>query len=361
MAKNLLLLLPNGSAQYTFTIYPDGVNRVGKLEKVEKVEKLVKWNIGGNALLKKILERREIGVLIPLIVFSLIFALRSSNFTSGANIMNILRNASYTLIGAVGMTLLLITGIFDLSAGSQLAFGGVVTGFALVAGINIPLSILIGIAATSLGGVLMGVSTVILKIPCFIGGMGAMYILKGILLLSTGGMPVFPLPEEFSALNNYSVGPFPLVLVIAGVMAIIAHIMLKYTVFGRKIFACGGNIETARLAGIRTNRILFIVHIISSCCMGIAGVLTAARLGSGQPTAGSDYNMTIIAACVIGGVSLFGGAGSILGAVFGSIFMTMLTNGMTITGISPFYQQLILGIVVIISVAFDRLRKSRKM
>jgi ribose/xylose/arabinose/galactoside ABC-type transport system permease subunit len=329
--------------------------------KVEKVEKAKKWNIDGIVPLKKISERRELGVVIPLIVFFMIFALRSPNFYSSDNIMNILRNASYTLIGAVGMTLLLITGIFDLSAGSQLAFGGVITGFALIAGIDIPLAILIGIAATSLGGVLMGISTVILKIPCFIGGMGVMYILKGVVLLATGGMPVFPLPENFSALTNYQVGPLPLVLVVAAVMSIIAHIVLKYTVFGRKIFACGGNVETSRLAGIRTNRILFVVHIISACCMGIAGVLTAARLGSGQPTAGADYNMTIIAACVIGGVSLFGGAGSILGAVFGSIFMTMLTNGMTITGISPFYQQLILGIVVIVSVAFDRFRTARKM
>lgn len=320
-----------------------------------------KRNIDGKILLKKLLRRREIGVVIPLIVFFIVFALRSPNFYSSANLMNILRNSSYTLIGAVGMTLLLITGIFDLSAGAQLALGGVVAGFALGAGINIPLSILFGIAGASLGGILMGVSTVILKIPCFIGGMGAMYILKGVVLLTTGGMPVFPLPDKFNALTNATVGPLPLVLAVAALMAIITHIVLTYTVFGRKIFACGGNVETSRLAGIRTNRVLFVVHIISACCMGIVGVLTAARLGSGQPTAGSDYNMAIIAACVIGGVSLFGGAGSILGAVFGSIFMTMLTNGMTITGISPFYQQLILGIVVIVSVAFDRFRTTRRM
>lgn len=323
--------------------------------------KVEKRNFEWKVQLKKVLKRREIGVIVPLIVFFVAFALRSSNFYSSANIMNILRNSSYTLIGAVGMTLLLITGIFDLSAGSQLALGGVVAGFALVAGVNIPLSILIGIAGASVGGVLMGVSTVIFKIPCFIGGMGVMYILKGVVLLSTGGMPVFPLPDKFNALTNATIGPLPLVLVIAAVMAIIAHILLTYTVFGRKIFACGGNVETSRLAGIRTNRVLFAVHIISACCMGIAGVLTAARLGSGQPTAGSDYNMSIIAASVIGGVSLFGGAGTILGAVLGSIFMTMLTNGMTITRISPFYQQLILGIVVIVSVAFDRFRTTRKM
>lgn len=309
---------------------------------------------------KVFFDTREMGVIVPFVLFFLFFALRSPNFYSKANILTIIRNSAYTLIGAVGMTFLLITGIFDMAAGSELALGGVVTGFCLVSGWSIPLSIIAGLVACAISGIALAVCTVNFKIPCFIGSMGTMYIIQGILLVTTGGVPVFPLPEAFTALNNVELYGIPLVAVIAVLMAVIGHICLKYTVFGRKVFACGGNPETARLAGIRTNRVVFATHIISAICMGVAGILTAARLSSGQPTAGSNYNMTVIAACVIGGVSLFGGAGTILGAVIGSIFMTMLTNGMTITGISPNYQSLVLGVVVIFSVAFDQFRLSRK-
>lgn len=316
---------------------------------------------GKQTLTRIFFETREIGVIVPLVVFFIFFALRNPNFYSKINLMNMLRNSSFTLIGAVGMTLLLITGNFDMAAGSELALGGVVTSLALVAGMNVPVAIILGLLSAVAAGAFMGFFTVTINIPCFISGMGVMYILKGILLLITMGQPVFPLPDAFTSLSRVEFLGCPLVMVVAIVFAILGHILLKYTVFGRKVFACGGNIETARLSGIRTNRVLFACHMLSAVCMATSGILTAARLSSGQPTAGADYNMTTIAACVIGGVSLFGGAGTIMGAVLGSFFMTMLTNGMTITGISPYYQQLILGVVVLVSVGFDQFRKSRKL
>lgn len=310
--------------------------------------------------LTRIIDIREMGVMIPMIIFFIYFASKNPAFLSQVNIINILRTASFTLIAGVGMTLLLITGSFDLSAGTQVALAGVSTGIALQAGVSVPLAILIGLAFTTLAGALLGFCTLKLKIPVFIGGIGVQYVIKGCILVVREGAPVFPLPAEFNALADVEIFGLPLVVIVAVIVALIGGFILKFTVYGRKLYAVGGNAETARLSGIRCALISFSAFLICGLLNGVSGVLTAARLNSGQPNAGADFQTTVIASCVIGGVSLFGGAGSILATVLGSLFMTMLTNGMTITGISPYYQQLVLGIILIFSVGFDRFRNTRK-
>lgn len=314
----------------------------------------------GQIVNKVFFETREIGVIIPMVVFLVYFSAKNPNFLSEVNIINILRSASFTLISAVGMTFLLITGSFDLAAGAEVALAGVSTGLALQAGMGIPLAILIGLLSAALAGVFLGFCSVNLKIPVFIAGIGVQYAINGVVLVMTEGAPVYPLPQAFNDIAEISIGKLPLVVVIALVIALIGSFVLRYTVFGRKLFAVGGNEETSRLAGIRCNLIRFAAFIISAGLTGISGILTAARLNSGQPNAGADFPTTVIAACVIGGISLFGGAGSILAAILGSLFMTMLTNGMTITGISPYYQKLVLGVILLLSVAFDQFRNSRK-
>lgn len=316
---------------------------------------------GRGNLAKVFFDMRELGVLIPMVLFFIYFAAKNPAFLSKVNVINILRTASFTLIAGVGMTLLLITGSFDLSAGAQVALAGVSTGIALQAGLSIPIAIAIGLACTTLAGALLGFCTIKLNIPVFIGGIGVQYIIKGCILVVREGAPVFPLTDEFNAIAEVEVFGLPLVVIIALIVALIGSFILRFTVYGRKLYAVGGNAETARLSGIRCAAISFSAFLICGFLTGISGVLTAARLNSGQPNAGADFQTTVIASCVIGGVSLFGGAGSVLATVLGSLFMTMLTNGMTITGISPYYQQLVLGIILIFSVGFDRFRNSRKV
>lgn len=312
-------------------------------------------------LAKVFFDMRELGVLIPMVLFFIYFSAKNSAFLSEVNIINILRTASFTLISGVGMTILLITGSFDLSAGAQVALAGVSAGIALQAGLSVPVSILIGLICTTLAGALLGFCTIKLEIPVFIGGIGVQYIIKGCILVVREGAPVFPLTDQFNAIAEVEVFGLPLVVIIALLVAVIGSFILRFTVYGRKLYAVGGNAETARLSGIRCAAISFSAFLISGFLTGISGVLTAARLNSGQPNAGADFQTTVIASCVIGGVSLFGGAGSVLATVLGSLFMTMLTNGMTITGISPYYQQLVLGVILIFSVGFDRFRNSRKV
>ncbi|MEG1524158.1 MAG: ABC transporter permease [Clostridia bacterium] len=316
---------------------------------------------GKDLFTKVFFDFREIGVLVPLIVFMLLFTVQNSNFISMENIVNILRNTSFALISGVGMTFLLITGAFDLSVGALIAFSGVMTGLLMQAGVPIWLAISIGLIGSMLVGALNGFFCVKLNIPPFIAGIGMQYILKGIVLVVQAGAPVYPLPSAFNAIGAFEIIGIPLVVILAAVIAIIGHIVLKYTVFGRKLFAVGGNCETARLAGIRCDRIQYAAWIIVAVLTGISGILTAARLASAQPTAGASFELTVIAGCIIGGTSLFGGAGSILGTVLGAIFMNMMTNGMTIIKLSPYWQQLVLGIIIITSVAFDQFRVSRKV
>lgn len=304
---------------------------------------------------------REIGVLVPLVVFIVIFTIKNPNFLGFENIMNILRNTSYALISGVGMTFLLIAGSFDLSVGGLIAFSGVITGLLMQAGVPIWISIAIGLLASLVVGIMNGFFCVKLHIPAFIGTIGTQYILKGIVLVVRAGSPVYPLPEKFNAIGAYEIAGIPLIVIIAAVVCIIGHIILKYTVFGRKLFAVGGNRETARVSGIRCQRIEFSAWIIVALLTGISGILTAARLASAQPTAGASFELTVIAGCIIGGTSLFGGAGSILGTALGAIFMNMMTNGMTIIRLSPYWQQLVLGVIIIVSVAFDQFRSSRKV
>lgn len=315
----------------------------------------------GKTMTRVFFDTRELGVMIPMIVFFVFFATKNPAFLSKLNVINILRTASFTLIAGVGMTLLMITGSFDLSAGAQLALAGVSTGIALQAGLSVPVSILIGLICTTLAGALLGFCTIKLDIPVFIAGIGVQYIISGCILVVREGAPVYPLTEEFNNLANVEIFGLPLVVIVAIVVALIGSFILRFTSYGRKLYAVGGNAETARLSGIRCALIKFSAFLICGFLTGVSGVLTAARLNSGQPNAGADTPTTVIASCVIGGVSLFGGAGSILAVVLGSLFMTMLTNGMTITGISPYYQKLVLGIILVFSVGLDRFRNARKV
>jgi len=310
----------------------------------------------------KLISIREMGVAIPLVIAVLFFSSQNATFFSSDNIINILRVSSFTFITAIGMTFLLTAGGLDLSVGAVFAFSGMVCAMLLTAGIAIPIAIILALLCGGLVGTLNGALVQIVRLPPMIATIATMYIVRGLVLGIRRGEPIFPLPEAFGKIGNtnvFSIGTLsvPYIVMIALVLGIIAAFILKYTSFGRMIFAVGGNDETSRLAGISVRQIRFSAYVMTAMLAATTGILSSSRMGSAQPNVGVGFEMQVIAACVIGGVSVNGGAGSILGTLFGSIFMAMITNGMTMIRISAYWQQLIMGIILVLACSLDQIRQ----
>lgn len=309
--------------------------------------------------LGKIFGIREMGVIIPLIVAAIIFSF-GNNFMTVGNMTDVLRTTSFTFITAIGMTYLMISGGWDLSVGAVYALSGVVCGLLMSAGIPIPLAIVLSLLVGVVVGSINGFFVQVVNLNPFIATMATMYLARGFVLGFQKGQAVYPLPDSFNVIGqgNLTIGSIgiPYVVVIAIVLGVIATLVLRYTVYGRMLFAVGGNVESARLAGIPTNKIRFSAYVLTGVLAALTGILMAARLGSGQPNVGSGFEMTVIAACVIGGVSLAGGVGKIYGAFLGAVFMAMISNGMTIIKVSSYWQQLVLGIVLLLACSLEYFR-----
>lgn len=306
-----------------------------------------------------ILSIREIGVLIPLVLMAIAIGCMNGAFFSFENIINVLRSTSFTFIVGVGMTIVLISAGLDLSIGSVFALGGMAAGFALHAGIPVPLAILLGILVGVLIGAVNGAIVVWAGIPPFITTLGMLYMARGLVLITTRGIPIYPLPENFNAIGQESLFGVPYIIIIAAVIGIAADFILKRTTYGRAVYAIGGNEETARLSGIRINPIKFSFYVIVGALATFTGLLQAARLGSAQPNVGQGFELEVIASVIIGGTSLFGGAGSILGTFLGALFMTVLKNGMSLVRVSPYWQQFVIGAIIILAVGIDQYRRRK--
>jgi ribose/xylose/arabinose/galactoside ABC-type transport system permease subunit len=259
------------------------------------------------------------------------------------------------------MAFLIISGGLDLSVGAVYAFSGVICGLFMKSGLPIVSAILLACVCGILFGMLNGALVQIINLPPFIATMASMYVVRGLVLGIRRGEPVYPLPGSFNLIGqgnliNAGVLQIPYVVVVALILGIIAAFILKHTTYGRTIFAVGGNAETSRLAGIPVQKIRFSAYVMTAVLASITGILMSARMGSAQPNVGSGFEMQVIAACVIGGISLVGGAGSIVGALLGSIFMTMITNGMTMIKVSPYWQQLVMGLVLALACSMDQMR-----
>ncbi|MFA7568888.1 MAG: ABC transporter permease [Defluviitoga tunisiensis] len=312
-------------------------------------------------LVKKIFAVREFTIFLVLIVLMLFLGITAKGFLSVANIFTIILNVSFIGVMACGMTMVIITGGIDLSAGSILGLSGVVMGLLMHDfGVHPLASVLSGFLVGVLCGLVNGFLITKIKIPPFISTLGMLSIARGLAYVLSGGWPISPFPQSFTIQGQGMVGPIPVpVLYFAGV-AIIAYIFLRYTIVGRRIYATGGNLEAAKLVGIKTDRILMLVYIINGLLAAFAGFLMTAWLGVAQANAGQGYELDVIAATVIGGTSLQGGEGTILGTVIGAIIMGVLRNGLILLGVSSFWQQVAIGSVIIIAVAFDQLRGGKE-
>lgn len=296
---------------------------------------------------------------LTLIGLFIILSIASPNFLTPVNLSSVVRQTATINIMALGMTFVIVSGGIDLSVGSVLAFSAVVGTLAMKAGIGVPGGIVVGMLGGLLWGFLNGTMVTGLRIPPFIVTLGTMGIVRGVTLLITSGQPVADLPRSLSYLGEGRVGPFPFVLVVLIICTIITHVALKKTKLGRYTYAIGSNEAAAVYAGIPVTRYKIWAYCILGTLTGLAGMIEASRLRTGQPTAGMTYELLAIAAVVIGGASLTGGEGTIIGTLIGAFIMGLLSNGSDLLGIDPYWQQVIIGGVIIIAVALDEARKRR--
>lgn len=295
--------------------------------------------------------------LIGLALLVLVLSLLSPHFLTTENLLNITRQVAVNAILATGMTFVIISAGIDLSVGSVLALSGCVMAIALNAGVGIFPGILLAVGVGSLCGLANGFMTGYLRVPPFIATLGMMSVARGLALVVTGGYPIFELPEGFSYLGTgYLWDVLPVSLLFTILVLVAAHFVLTRMKLGRYVYVIGGNEEAAVLSGVNVRTTKLLIYTICGFLAGLASVVFVSRLNSAQPTAGIAYELDAIAATVIGGTSLFGGVGSIGGTVIGALIMGVLRNGLNLLNVSSFWQQVVIGVVIITAVYVDQLR-----
>lgn len=300
------------------------------------------------------------GVFFILVIEFVIFSLASKSFLTLGNILSVGRQMSFTGIAAIGMTLVMLTGGIDISVGSMLAMAGVLCA-KLSADVGLPLwiAVVITLLIGALFGLINGAAVTRLHIPALIATLATQTILKGIAYLLTNAVPVKNLSATYKFLGQgYIFGVIPVPLIITVALYVLAWWYLDKTYLGRRVYLSGGNEEAARLSGINTKWIITGTYVFSGVFAAIAGVLMAARLGSGQPSVGSGFEMDVITATVLGGISVNGGKGKVVNVFVGACIMGVLANGMTMLNINQYLQWIINGLVLLFAVTMSNLRKS---
>jgi len=327
---------------------------------LSKNKKISDNNLSGSVK-KRRFSLSTVGVLgMILIIFFVFLSLTTDKFLTPGNLGNLARQTSIVGIIAIGMTYVIISAGIDLSVGSVLALGGIVASMMMRAGYPILLSIFVAIIVGAVVGLINGVIINDMKVTPFIATLGMMYIVRAFVLFITNAEYVSPIPKSFINFAADSYFYIPTLFIIWIVFVVVAVIVPKYTILGRNIFAIGCNREAARLSGINIRRNTYAVYIIVAALASFAGVLTAGRLATGLPLAGTGYELQVIAAVVVGGGSLFGGEGTILGTLLGALLIATINNGGNLLGINVHILSIIVGTLIIISVYIDQLNKNRR-
>jgi ribose/xylose/arabinose/galactoside ABC-type transport system permease subunit len=300
------------------------------------------------------------GVLLGLIALCVFFSIASPYFLTFDNMMNVARQISMIGIIAVGMTMVIITAGIDLSVGSIVAFGGCITAGLLRDGYPIWLGIVAGLGFGLLAGVVNGILITKGGLPAFVATLASMSVWRGVALTYTQGYAIFPLPKEFGVVGRGYVGPIPIPVVIMLVIYALGYYLLNHTAFGRYVYAVGGNLQAAKLSGVRVDRTLIAVYGLTGLFSGLSGVILSSRLLSGQGMAGNGWELDVIASCVLGGISLMGGEGNLVGTIIGAFIIGILANGMTLLDISSFYQMMTKGLVIMLAVFVDLQLRARR-
>jgi ribose transport system permease protein len=309
--------------------------------------------------------------LIALLLLCILLGVLTDKFFTASNGLNVLRQVAVNVCIATGMTLIVLTGGIDLSVGSVLALCGAITAGLLKNGIKMPSAdlfigftllgaVLGGIIVGSLLGLFNGITITRFKVPPFVATLAMLTIARGFTMLYTGGHPVSNLGSDFAFIGTGMFLAIPVPVWIALIVVLIAVFITGKTRLGRYIYAIGGNETAARLSGIRINKVKIIVYSIGAALAAVGGVIVTSRLDSAQPNAGLSYELDAIAAVVIGGTSLNGGKGSVGGTVIGAVIIGVLNNGLVLLNVSPFWQQVVKGGVILLAVIIDKVGEKRE-
>lgn len=305
---------------------------------------------------RKKIDFKNYGIFVVFIVLVILLMILSPNaFAKPRNLINVVKQASINGVLACGMMFVIIAGGIDLSAGSVVALSGVVAAYlAQMQGVPIVVPILGALGTGALIGLINGFGAAYAELPPFIITLATMSIVRGAALILSGGSPVFGLQEQFEGIAGISLANvIPILVLYFLLIAVLSGFILNKTVFGRHVYAIGGNSITAKVSGINVKSMLLRVYVICGVFSGIAGLLIASRTMQGSPTVGVGYEMDAIAAVVIGGVSMSGGSGKWYGTIIGALLLALISNGLDILGVSSNFQQIIKGIIIAVAVYLD--------
>ena len=282
----------------------------------------------------------EYFIFLIFIALVVVLTCLKPSFIAPTNLVNILKQASINGILAFGMMFVIIAGGFDMSVGSTVAFTGILAALAV--------------------GMVNGIGVAIGDLPPFIMTLGSMTAVRGLALLTSNGKPITGISKEYKAVAASSIAGIPMLSVFLVIVIIICAFVLSKTVYGRRVYACGGNLQAARVSGINTTAIRISTFAIAGLLAGLCGFLMTSRVTIGQPTAAESYEMDAITACVVGGVSMTGGVGKPWGVVIGCLLITVIANGLDIMGVSSHWQKIVKGVIIVVAVLIDVKGKTKK-
>ena len=304
---------------------------------------------------------KEVSVLLAIVLVSGAIAMATPYFLTTDNLMGVFRSFSLTAIMSIGMVMVIVTGGIDLSVGSVMGLSGLITALAFQSGFSTVASVSCGLGVGFLFGLTNGLLVTVGRLPPFIATLGTLSIGPGLMYIVTKGVPATPeTPEMFSVIGQGYVGFVPAPVIIMLVFAVFFSVIMKYTTFGRHVYATGGNEQAAWLSGVNTSRVKLIVYTLSGLISALAGVIAFSRYLSAEPASGFGVELDVIAAAAIGGASLAGGVGSVMGAIFGAALTGIIANGVVLMNINTYAQQAITGAVILIAVSIDVWRHARR-
>lgn len=304
----------------------------------------------------EMLAKREAAIFIALIVISAGISLMAPQFLTAKNMYLVSRQISFVAIVALGELFVILTGGIDLSVGSTVGLSGMITGVALAAGVHPIFALPIGVLSGMLIGMFNGSVIAYVGITPFIVSLGALSMGRGLSLILTKGNPIIEMPSSFFFLAQSDLFGIPTPVIIAAIIAGIVHVTLTYTAFGRRIYAIGGNEQATALSGVDVKMIKLKIYAICGLLAGIVGVLLVARFNSAQPATGKGWELDAIASAVIGGTSLSGGVGTVLGLLIGATVMGVIRNGLVLMQVSAYWQDFIIGGIIVLAAVIDRIK-----
>lgn len=297
---------------------------------------------------------RRYGIVLAFLVLMAVLSVLSPAFLAVSNLFNVAQQVSINAIMAAGMTFVILTAGIDLSVGSVLALSGAVMAGLLSTGKPVLLGILLGLGVGALLGLINGIVITRGKVQPFIATLAMLTIARGLTLVYTDGRPITGLPDAFVWLGAGDVGRVPVPVIIMALVFGASYVILTQTPLGRYIYAIGGNEEAARLSGVSVQFVKTLVYATAGLLSAVSAIVITGRLNSAQPTAGAGYELDAIAAVVLGGTTLAGGEGSVLGTLLGAFIIGVLNNGLNLLNVSSFYQQVVKGVVILLAVLLDR-------